>query len=157
MELIFTCHIFLFPSNVESLMFFCVNVIVVSTTIYALVFKYSNMKYLSFEQRKILQNLDEAHTYLGQIEEYSAQMGQIRHELKNHVFYIEDLLRQQDYETLQQYLETLKEHGLKGMEVVASGHPVVDALLNQKMAYAKSLGIQTQIHVALRILCTLTT
>ena len=117
--------------------------------IYVLISMYSFQKRLATEQRKMLRNTDRAQAYLEQMKEVSSQLRAVKHELKNHVFYLDELASRQDYEALRSYLATLKTLEVNPEILSSSGHSIIDTVINQKGTYARSLGIRTEAHVQL--------
>lgn len=136
-------------SSLIGLIVFCVNIIFTTIVIYILLFQYSREKHRTIEQEKIIQNLNESRYYLSQLKETTAQLNEVRHELKNHVFYMEELLIHEDYSALFTYLENLKGKGLHTSSTISTGNFIIDSVINQKCAYASSLGIQVSAEATL--------
>lgn len=125
------------------------SVIFTSGAIYCLIFLYSRQKFIATEQEKVLSNMEKYEGYIEQMKELDAHMSVLRHELKNYIFYIDQLLERQDYAALKEYVDGLKGRDLDAARVVATGNSVIDAIVNQKCAYAQSLGIRTEAAVLL--------
>lgn len=125
------------------------NVIFTSGAIYCLIFLYSRQKFIATEQEKVLSNMEKYEGYIEQMQELDAHMSALRHELKNYIFYIDQLLERQDYAALKEYVDGLKGRDLDAARVVATGNSVIDAIVNQKCAYAQSLGIRAEAAVLL--------
>lgn len=126
-----------------------IDLLLTTGAIYALIFLYSNQKFIAAEQRKILSNMDKYGGYLEQLKELDTHISMVRHEVKNHVFYIDQLLKSGDYGLLQEYVDKLKADSSAPTAVVATGNRVVDSIVNQKCAYAQSLGIGVEVTAAL--------
>lgn len=125
------------------------NVIFTSGAIYCLIFLYSRQKFIALEQQKILGNMERYEGYLEQMKELNARMGAVRHELKNHIFYIDQLLEKRDYAALKEYVGRLREVDLDAVRMVSTGNSVIDAIINGKCGYAQTLGIRTEAHAVL--------
>jgi sensor histidine kinase regulating citrate/malate metabolism len=108
-----------------------------------LIFRYSSEKYRTLEQERLLRSVDASKNYIAQLKESTAQLSQTRHELKNHVFYLEELIRQGKKAELLGYLENLKVQYAETEGIIYTGNRLIDAILNQKQAFAESLGIPT--------------
>lgn len=126
-----------------------IDLLLTTLAIYCLIFLYSNQKFIAAEQRKILSNMDKYEGYLEQLKELDTHISMTRHEVKNHVFYIDQLLKSGDYDQLREYVNKLKEDDLAPVVVVSTGNRVVDSIVNQKCAYAQSLGIGVEVTAAL--------
>jgi len=127
-----------------------VNLILTTGAIYCLIFLYSGQKFITIEQRKILGNMDKYEGYLEQMKELDTHISILRHEVKNHVFYIDQLLKTENYDALRAYVDKLKEEDIDSAGVVSTGNSVVDLIVNQKCAYAQSLGIKMEVNAALQ-------
>ena len=125
------------------------NVIFTSGAIYCLIFLYSHQKFIASEQQKILGNMERYEGYLEQMRELDAHMSAVRHELKNHIFYIDQLLEKRDYAALKEYTGKLRDAELGDAQLVSTGNSVVDAIINGKCGYAQTLGIRTEAAVLL--------
>lgn len=125
------------------------NLIMTTSAIYALIFLYSRQKFITTEQQKILSNMEKYEGYLEQMKELDAHISTMRHEVKNHIFYIDQLLAQQDYAALHTYVDKLKSDDLSSVKVISTGHTIVDSIVNAKLSYAHTLGIGVQADVRL--------
>ena len=102
-----------------------------------------------YEGKKLqTQHLDSLKRYLEEAKENYATMRYLRHELKNHVFYMNALLDEEKYDSLKDYFNQiyLNEYNV---DLIESGNNSVNTILNQKVAYAKSKGISVAIKTTL--------
>lgn len=127
-----------------SLIAMALNVIFTSGAIYCLIFLYSRQKFIASEQQKILGNMERYEGYMEQMKELNARMGSVRHELKNHIFYIDQLLEKRDYPALKEYVGRLRDVKPDAAQIVSTGNSVIDAIINGKCGYAQTLGIRTE-------------
>lgn len=94
---------------------------------------YNNMLELSLEEEK--------HSF----DLWSRQI----HDYKNHVIYMQELLKTKEYEKLENYMQN--ETGIlkNQSSFVQSGYKGIDAILNSKILYAKSMDIHTFCNIAI--------
>lgn len=79
--------------------------------------------------------------HLGEITETYNNLRGIRHEMRNHIMYMDTLLKDGQYEKLHEHFNSLYYSGLTVGDMIESGNNVVNAILNQKKSYASSKGI----------------
>ena len=102
-----------------------------------------------FEYKKLTaQKLDMQKIHLVESTETYSSILRIRHELKNHIFYMNSLLSQGKYDELKDYFNKLYRQEY-AINMIESGNNVIDALLNQKITYAKTKNIRVSIAAAL--------
>lgn len=94
---------------------------------------YNNMLELSLEEEK---------------HSFSMWSRQI-HDYKNHVIYMQELLKTKEYEKLEEYMQN--ETGILKTQspYVQSGYKGIDAILNSKILYAKSKDIHTVCNITI--------
>ena len=127
------------------------NLIVLGTAVILclIMFRYTVVRRQAGEKERIIQNLQMQEYYMQQVEEALSQYREIRHELKNSIFYIDELVRGEDYGRLREYLDETICRQNSITDVVDTGRPIVSALLNQKRAYAKEQGVKLEIQAML--------
>jgi len=102
-----------------------------------------------FEQKQLIgQQLNLQQKHIEESTETYNDMRRLRHELKNHVFFMNNLLAQDKYVDLKEYFNKFYKQEY-AINLIESGNSVIDAILNQKVAYAKSKKIRVSIAVAL--------
>ena len=98
--------------------------------------------------------------YQTQVEAYRVQISEreeavkefrlLKHDMKNHLIYMEELIRQKKDEEVCKYIdELLNSRGLSHQGIVNSGNILVDGLINYKIPYMKSLNIDFQAEIAI--------
>lgn len=98
--------------------------------------------------------------YQTQVEAYRIQISEreeavkefrlLKHDMKNHLIYMEELIRQKKDEEVCKYIdELLNSRGLSQRGVVNSGNILVDGLINYKIPYMKSLNIDFRAEVTI--------
>lgn len=83
------------------------------------------------------------------IETMYRELRELRHDLKNHMLYMQALLDQRDYEALSTYFSQLNDPRLLLKQVMQTGYPVLDAVLNAKSAQCSMKGIPIDMKVLL--------
>ena len=82
------------------------------------------------------------------IETMYHELRELRHDL-NHMLYMQALLDQHDYEALSTYFSQLNDPRLLLKQVIQTGYPVLDAVLNAKSAQCSIKGIPIDIKAVL--------
>lgn len=83
------------------------------------------------------------------MEQSQAQIRFLKHDMKNHLLHMNQLLMEQDTEKLRQYMQETTQHLALAQEFVSSGNHDIDSLLNYKLMSAQQLG--TEIVTDMRI------
>ncbi len=135
-------------SNLLNLLFYSTCVFATVAITY-LLFRFTREHQKAVEQQILLQDMKLSESSLSQMKETSAQMMELRHELGNHFIYINTLMDEQRYDELQEYLQNIEHWEQMTAQSVSTANPVVNAVINQKLAYARFLGIETTAEVAL--------
>ncbi len=118
-------------------------------TITFLVFRFTKEHQNALEQQVKLQAMQISQTTLAQLKEASTQMHELRHEFSNYLIYAQRMLQDKQYAQLDAYLAEIKRQKIPVIDAFTTGNTVVNAILNQKSAYAKSLGIHTEFQIVL--------
>lgn len=149
--------------NPVSILFYAACLFSTCSTTF-LIFRFTKEQQNMQEQQLIIQDMKLSENTLDQMKETEAQMRELKHELTNYFIYAQELARNGEMEELTQYLSSLTSTALPSIDsTVLTNHPVIDAILSQKNAYAKSLGIDIEMNVSLpdtlamdnRTLCSL--
>lgn len=96
----------------------------------------------------VVQQIKLQNQYREETMEIYREQRKLRHELKNHVFYMEMLLKQKKYSELDDYFKEIYRQEY-GFDLIDSGNDAANALLNQKIIHASTKGIVPQFQVAL--------
>lgn len=70
------------------------------------------------------------------------EIRRIRHDMKNHLICIRDLASQGKYDELEKYINEISDTVKEADRLIHTGNGIVDAIVNDKAAAAKKLGIQ---------------
>ena len=76
------------------------------------------------------------------MEQSQAQIRFLKHDMKNHLLHMNQLLLEQDTEKLRQYMQETTHHLELSQEFVSSGNHDIDSLLNYKLMSAQQLGAE---------------
>ena len=102
------------------------------------------------EQQLIIRDMELSENTLSQMKETEARMRELKHELTNYFIYAEELARKGNVNELIQYLSALTNTAFMSIDsAVLTNRPVINTILTQKKAYAKSLGIDIEMNVSL--------
>lgn len=114
-----------------------------------LLFRFTKEHQQSLKQQIALQDMRLAENELSQMSATALQIKTLKHELSNHFTYLETLLQQGQYATAKEYLKSVENlSGITG-EIISTANPVVNSICNQKLSYARSLGIEAKVNVVL--------
>lgn|GEM_PF-2812358 len=121
-----------------------VTVLVIVLFLYSLFFSMIR----EYEGKKLMmQQMDMHKKHLEESTETYDDMLRLRHELKNHVFYMNSLLEQRQYANLAHYFKQVYQQEYT-IDLIESGNNTMNAILNQKAVYAKAKGIPLTISAA---------
>lgn len=73
--------------------------------------------------------------------EWNRERDLLIHDIKNHIFVLEEIIKAKDIKRAQEYIDGLRESGLEGKYIVRTGNIVINALLGEKGGQAKEKGI----------------
>jgi sensor histidine kinase YesM len=96
----------------------------------------------------MLRQMESQQKYLQESVQTYNEMRCLRHEIKNHVFYMQTLLKQKKLSDLEDYFHQVY-HREYAFDMIDSGNDAVNALLSQKRAYAESKNIHVSIQTAI--------
>ncbi len=103
--------------------------------------------YFSNYERNLLQQQNEAYVNEFEIIRKTDEASRLmRHDFKNHITAIKQLLKSRKLEELDVYLADFGNFTVKG-EYVSSGNPEVDSMLNYKLSTAESIGAEMETEV----------
>ena len=139
---------FMFESTSFALIIFPACLATTVSTAF-LIFRFTKEHELAMKRQLQIQDMKLAENTLSQIQEASAQIHELKHELSNYLIYARSLLKKGSYIELDKYLASLSQNSLMEELPIATNNPVVNSILNQKNAYAHSMGIKTEMHVSL--------
>jgi sensor histidine kinase regulating citrate/malate metabolism len=153
--------IFLFSSYTEAILSG-----IILTNLPIIYFLYASIIQTYEEQRALDKALTQTKAQLSRYRysiELEEQLKKERHELKNHYFYMQTLLKEQKHEELEHYLEEITGEKLASISTISTGNVLMDYLLNKKMKETQKYHIKTyteilvpeQLHVNDDVLCTI--
>ena len=82
-----------------------------------------------------------------------AEYRRIRHDMKQHYSSVLNMLEKQSYATAEEYLKQLVEDNTDHSKICRTENPVVDAIVNAKYSFMKTLGIEctADIHIPMQL------
>lgn len=82
-----------------------------------------------------------------------AEYRSIRHDMKQHFSSVLNMLEKQNYQTAEEYLKKLVEDNTDHSQICRTENPVVDAIVNTKYSFMKTLGIKctADIHIPMQL------
>ncbi len=110
---------------------------------------------MTVENQNIRENeiyRQQTYAYQNQLEVIMESQNRIRalkHDLKNHILALRALLRKQDWEEADRYLNAMQDFMGNPQEYVSTGNDQVDSLLNDKLRKAKNLLNTVEVNVTI--------
>lgn len=147
--LLTSCFTSIFPLGHPSSIPFYVACLFTTLSIAFLIFLFTRDHLKVQEQQLMIQEIKLSENTYAQMQETAAQMREIKHELSNYFIYAQQLLEDGDYEMLEEHISTVINANIPLTEAVSTNNAVVNSIVNQKNAYARSLNICTDFHVVL--------
>lgn len=88
-------------------------------------------------------------TYVDEAEQRNREYSKFQHDIHNHLMVLSGLIREQDYEKAQEYVDKLhtRSQSLTGADVALTGNRVLDVLLREKVSYGMGNGIRVNCKV----------
>lgn len=136
-------------NNPVSILFYTACLFATCSTTF-LIFRFTKEQQNMQEQQLIIRDMELSENTLSQMKETEARMRELKHELTNYFIYAEELARKGNVNELIQYLSALTNTAFMSIDsAVLTNRPVINTILTQKKAYAKSLGIDIEMNVSL--------
>lgn len=118
-----------------------------SLFIYYLFSRLSTEYELNIKERLMRQQIDIQQKFFVEMYEVYEDLRRLKHEMKNHVLYMDTMLSNHEYDDLHKYFSKVCHFVNNEKVVIWTPNYIVNAVLNQKYNYATSNGIQTEIIV----------
>ena len=118
------------------------GLLLVCVAVFLLYIRVCRSYYEEIQHKLALKQLSIQRAQFQEIQTSGEAMRKLRHELKNHMFYMKYLIDKKDFNELEQYFQDFYQkeyHNL--IEFSASGN-ILDAVLQQKISVAEQHGIQ---------------
>ena len=143
------CVVLRYLDGMTAQLLFNLTCVFATVAITFLLFRFTNEHQRAVDQQIALQDMRMSQSALVQMQETAAQMKELRHELSNHFTYLDTLVEEQRYDELHAYLRRAEDQSREAAQTITTANPVVNSIVNQKLSYARSLGILTQAKVIL--------
>lgn len=118
--------------------FYTVSSIMVVLCIVYLLFKIFS---LSYEQNKAIVQIQRQSEFYSEKLKNENDLRHFRHDYKNHMIVVDSYLRNGDTQSAREYLSSLNEQIHSSLEGVSTGNFVADAVLNNKIHFARQKNI----------------
>ena len=99
--------------------------------------------------RALRQQIDAQSVYYRQVTGYYEQLRRIRHDVRNHAYTMQLLLKEQDADRIRLYCEELRKSNRIDMLEPVCAHPIADLFLSQKAVDLRARGLD--LRLSLRI------
>ena len=100
-----------------------------------------NEKRLNQEKDRLLERKELELLNAKQVSETYETLRMWRHDTKNHLMIMKELVMNKDYDSLKKYLNAAEEKVSSALITVDTKNPALDATLSNKLSQAKSMGI----------------
>lgn len=145
----------LFPGKQSNLwaLFWILGACVVFFIILRLVGRVVILSIQETDQKRLEDQMKEQSIYLKEAKMRNEKYRRFQHDIDNHFLVLSGLIHEKKYEEAEIYFENLhkaSDHLLIGIE---TGNPVIDILLNEKISYARSNGIEVKYDIRLSSDC----
>lgn len=104
-------------------------------------------KQLTFQRLKLKQ-VEMQSVFHEELQEMYDRQRKLRHDVKNHLQVMWGLLTNEQYEALAAYLKEVSAAQEASEQIIQSGHPIVDIVLNSKISLASRRGIEIKVQEA---------
>lgn len=107
--------------------------------------------YFETEREKVIleAQLSMQKNYVAEAKSRYADTREFRHDFKNHLIVLSGLIENNETEKAKNYLKRFERISQKMSFVVSTGNTVIDALLGEKLAYAKKSDIHVKLDLAI--------
>lgn len=117
-------------------------VIVVNILMMAFYNEFVKQKQRSMQQEIALEHKLSVEKQVKTMSEASESLSRVRHDMKNHMLVMSDLLKQQEYEKLNNYIEKLVDKVSVADKIINTGNIELDAIINSKISEARVRDIE---------------
>lgn len=101
------------------------------------------------EQKSLEDQVKKQRIYLAEAEKRNEHYRRFQHDIDNHFLVLTGLFREKKYDEAREYFEHLHDVSDRLLIGIKTGNPAADILLNEKIGFAKSNGIQVKYDVNL--------
>lgn len=102
------------------------------------------------QERNLIQNQNEAYQNQLKLMQHSQMTVRcLKHDMDNHILKMQDLLANENYKDLKDYLSDTKKYIDIDKKIIDSGNESVDSTLNYKLARLSSMNVKTDFDVSI--------
>ena len=106
------------------------------------------------EKKGLEDQIKKQYTYLEEAKKRNEQYRRFQHDINNHFLVLSGLIRERKYDEAEKYFDKLHAGSDKLLIGIETGNPVIDILLNEKINYAESYGIEVKQDVQISSNCS---
>lgn len=96
------------------------------------------------EQKRLEDQIRKQHTYLEEAKKRNEQYRTFQHDINNHFLVLSGLIREKRYEEAEIYFDKLHGSSDRLLIGIETGNPILDILLQEKISFAVSSGIEVK-------------
>ena len=128
------------------------SIIVTIIANFVLLYLYDSLSRLFQERAQSLvisREKDYYHEQLTMMQTKNNELRQFRHDIKNQLVVVQEMLKGHNYEQVVQYVEKVAKRFGMTEQYSASGNVAIDSILNYKLSKAKEMGIDVKANIAI--------
>lgn len=148
----FIHHIFILSSKVDEKKYFFISIVIivailcVNCVMLSMYIKLSERFELKRQNSIFQLEIDLYNKHIKEKEHAMVEFRKMKHDLKNRLFYLLDLLRENNIYAAEEYIKDLVDlKSMEGFTVAHSDNSLIDALVNYKYETAKQYGIRFRV------------
>lgn len=96
---------------------------------------------LRYQYEKLLKETKEMHSQEAELRELHQNVRQLKHDMKNHLMVMTSYLNSEEYDQARAYTSELLDKFSTMHSYIETGNVLLNHILNEKLSYAKSMGI----------------
>ena len=96
---------------------------------------------LRYQYEKLLKETEEMHSQEAELRELHQNVRQLKHDMKNHLMVMTSYLNSGEYDQARAYTSELLDKFSTMHSYIETGNVLLNHILNEKLSYAKSMGI----------------
>ena len=96
---------------------------------------------LRYQYEKLLKETEEMHSQEAELRELHQNVRQLKHDMKNHLMVMTSYLNSEEYDQARAYTSELLDKFSTMHSYIETGNVLLNHILNEKLSYAKSMGI----------------
>ena len=119
------------------------GLILINVVCYYMIIELSKANAMKMEHELLLMESNYRKQYAENVKNQYEEIRRIQHDMKHSYYVIQQLVVEERYEELQQYLPQMSKQICFAESMVTTNHAIINAILNLKLSTAKKQGIKT--------------